>query len=185
MPARHCVLAGGPKIFYYLFGLANEVLYIEKKKLVMEDIISRCPKCYSCELVKNGMVKGMQRYCCKICDYRSTVPKLGKRPEQNFVLLALILHLQGMSCRNIERFLGVGHVTVMNWVKKYFNRLDYLENIPNGSNLVKVDKLCSYKGKNKTTYESGLLLPGAGSTNLVIIRESENSPPPPNKSKNK
>ncbi|MBB3698907.1 helix-turn-helix domain-containing protein [Flammeovirga yaeyamensis] len=80
---------------------------------------SECPKCHHDQITKSGMVKGKQRYKCKKCSYNFTVPKLGKEIDHKYVIKALQLYLEGVSYREIERILGVSHVTVMNWVKKY------------------------------------------------------------------
>lgn len=79
----------------------------------------QCPKCESEETVKSGIVKDRQRFKCKSCGYYFTVQKLGKQVDNYLVIKALQLHIEGVSYREIERLLGVSHVSVMNWVKKY------------------------------------------------------------------
>ena len=79
----------------------------------------QCPKCESPETVKSGIVKERQRFKCKNCGYYFTVQKLGKQVDNYLVIKALQLHIEGVSYREIERLLGVSHVSVMNWVKKY------------------------------------------------------------------
>lgn len=78
-----------------------------------------CPNCQSEKNVKSGVIKGVQRYKCKDCGYYFTVNKLGKRIDSYYVNKSLQLYLEGLSYREIERLLGVSHVSVMNWVKKY------------------------------------------------------------------
>ena len=78
-----------------------------------------CPRCGKEAITKAGMVKDKQRYKCKPCAFHFTVAKEGKSIESNIVKRALQLYLEGLSYRDIERFLGVSHVSVMNWVKKY------------------------------------------------------------------
>jgi transposase-like protein len=78
-----------------------------------------CPKCQSEELIKSGVVKGRQRYRCKNCNYSFTVLKDGKQIDPYYVIKALQLYIEGVTYREIERILGISHVTVMNWVKKY------------------------------------------------------------------
>lgn len=80
---------------------------------------TNCPKCGSLEIVKSGIVKERQRFKCKECKYFFTVAKLGKEIDSYYVIKALQLYIEGISYREIERILGVSHVTVMNWVKKY------------------------------------------------------------------
>ncbi|MEO1253450.1 MAG: helix-turn-helix domain-containing protein, partial [Bacteroidota bacterium] len=76
-------------------------------------------KCEGEETVKSGIVKGRQRFKCKSCGYYFTVQKLGKQVDNYVVIKALQLYIEGVSYREIERLLGVSHVSVMNWVKKY------------------------------------------------------------------
>src|SRR5680860_67025 len=78
-----------------------------------------CPKCQNNHIIKSGIVKGKQRYLCKECTYYFTVNKLGKKIDTYYVTKALQLYLEGLSFREIERIIGVSHVTVSNWVKEY------------------------------------------------------------------
>lgn len=79
----------------------------------------KCPKCHSLDVTKSGVVKGRQRYRCKECRYNFTVSKAGKSIDNYYVIKALQLYLEGISYREIERILGISHVSVMNWVRKY------------------------------------------------------------------
>jgi hypothetical protein len=83
----------------------------------MENI--QCPRCQSINYVKSGIINNRQRYKCLACSYHYTVGKLGKRIEGYYVVKALQLYLEGLSYREIERILGISHVTVLNWVKQY------------------------------------------------------------------
>ncbi len=79
----------------------------------------KCPKCNSFLLIKSGIVKDKQRYRCKSCGYFFTVDKIGKKIDNYYVTKALQLYIEGLSYREIERLLGISHVSVMNWVKQY------------------------------------------------------------------
>lgn len=83
----------------------------------MSDI--KCPKCQSYRIIKSGIVNNKQRYNCKSCSYYFTVDKIGKSIDSYYVTKALQLYLEGLSYREIERLLGVSHVSVMNWVKQH------------------------------------------------------------------
>ena len=78
-----------------------------------------CPKCNAVKVVKSGIIDNRQRYKCKTCNYYFTVNKIGKSIDSYYVIKALQLYIEGVSYREIERLLGVSHVSVMNWVKKY------------------------------------------------------------------
>lgn len=78
-----------------------------------------CPKCGGEALIKSGIVKSRQRFRCKACNYFFTVLKEGKNIDPYYVIKALQLYIEGVTYREIERILGISHVSVMNWVKKY------------------------------------------------------------------
>ncbi len=78
-----------------------------------------CPKCHNEDVAKSGVVKGRQRFRCKHCNYFFTVMKDGKNIDPYYVIKALQLYIEGVTLREIERILGISHVSVMNWVKKY------------------------------------------------------------------
>ena len=78
-----------------------------------------CPNCHSSKHIKSGIVNNRQRYKCKDCGYSFTVEKIGKKIDDYYVNKALQLYLEGLTYREIERILGISHVSVMNWVKKY------------------------------------------------------------------
>lgn len=109
--------------------------------------ILTCPKCQGNSIVKSGVINSKQRYLCKKCNYFFTVNKLGKKIDDYYVTKAMQLYLEGLSYREIERILGVSHVTISNWVKsfnikkpsngnyhptyKIFNHLELVEFIKN------------------------------------------------------
>lgn len=78
-----------------------------------------CPKCKNDNIIKSGFVKNRQRYLCKDCSYSFTVLKEGKKIDAYFVVKALQLYIEGISLREIERILGISHVSVLNWIRKY------------------------------------------------------------------
>jgi len=81
--------------------------------------MKNCPQCQSENIIKSGVINDRQRFKCKDCGYFFTVNKLGKRIDKYYVTKALQLYLEGLSYREIERILGVSHVTVMKWVRKH------------------------------------------------------------------
>lgn len=81
--------------------------------------ISHCPNCNSDQKIKSGILNNRQRYKCKNCNYFFTVNKIGKKIDDYYVNKSLQLYLEGLTYREIERILGVSHVSVMNWVKTY------------------------------------------------------------------
>ena len=72
-----------------------------------------CPKCKSSHHVKDGIVRGQQRYKCKECSYRC---KLDVK-SQDTQRLALEMYLEGLGFRAIGRILKISYGTVYVWVK--------------------------------------------------------------------
>lgn len=136
-----------------------------------------CPKCSSTECVKHGFMKGSQRYWCKNCGYRYTVAKLGKSLEKSYVVRSLQLYLEGMGFRAIERVMGISHVTVINWVKKYGKDLCFIRKEDGRSREIEVDELHSYVGDKKKRYGSGVLLEGTVKKCWVVPLAAEASTP--------
>ena len=93
------------------------IYYIYAKFIYMEILI--CPKCQGNHIIKSGVINSKQRYLCKKCNYFFTVNKIGKKIDDYYVTKALQLYLEGLSFREIERIIGVSHVTIANWVKSY------------------------------------------------------------------
>lgn len=82
-------------------------------------MIEKCPKCTGESFIKAGLITYKQRFKCRDCGYHFTAAKEGKSIDSKIVKHALQLYIEGMSYREIQSVLGVSHVSVMNWVKKY------------------------------------------------------------------
>ena len=86
---------------------------------VARDLPGRAPETIDQERAGGAAIAGRQRYKCRQCGYHFTVAKVGREVDSYYVIKALQLYIEGVSYREIERLLGVSHVSVMNWVKKY------------------------------------------------------------------
>jgi len=117
-----------------------------------------CPKCKRPEQVKNGVIKGVQRYRCKGCGFNFTVEKKSNEYPLSVKKKALQLYLEGLGFRSIGRFLGVGNVTVLNWVRSFGEGVKSLQSVPGEIEMVELDEMHSYIGDKKTTVGYGLLL---------------------------
>ena len=77
-----------------------------------------CPKCRGGRAVKNGFVRGLQRYRCKGCGCNFTQSHTHGYPIKDKIL-AVILHLSGLSMNAIAPIIGVSTQSVMRWIKAY------------------------------------------------------------------
>ncbi len=127
-----------------------------------------CPKCKSTEYTKSGIVKGRQRFKCKSCSYFYTVSKEGKNIDSYYVIKALQLYIEGVSYREIERILGISHVSVLNWVKKFgVNRPENIEYKPTYQ-VLSHDELIELMKSRQDLKGAGVLTTELGDKFMVI-----------------
>ncbi|WP_062054928.1 transposase-like zinc-binding domain-containing protein [Aquimarina longa] len=119
-----------------------------------------CPNCGSNTYIKSGIINKKQRYRCKNCNYYFTVNKLGKKIDDYYVNKALQLYLEGLTYREIERILGVSHVSVMNWVKKYNIKRPYNTQYHSTYKILNTSELGEY-------FQNPMNIKGAG----VVVTE--------------
>ena len=118
----------------------------------------KCIKCNCEKKVKNGFVKGVQRYQCKKCGYNYTVEKRSSEYSNEVKKKALQLYLEGLGFRSIGRILNVSNVSILNWIRDFGEEVKDLQSDSSSIEFVEVDEMHSYIGKKKTTTEFGLLL---------------------------
>jgi transposase len=110
----------------------------------------KCQKCNSVNYVKNGNVRGKQRYICKDCKY--TFVKEQKQVKlSNEVIDALVLLLYSTgkaSCRFIGRLFGVSGNTISNWLKRLGKSYPN-DNIPSEVKEIEIDEMWHFVHKKK------------------------------------
>ena len=78
----------------------------------------RCKRCGSEEQVKNGFMKGLQRYRCKACGLSFTdTPPRGM--PLAIKVTAVLLYLSGLSMNRTAKLLGVSTPSVMTWIERF------------------------------------------------------------------
>jgi hypothetical protein len=127
-----------------------------------------CPKCSAEYISKNGVLNGKQRYKCRDCNYNFTVEKMGKSIDSYYVIKALQLYIEGVSYREIERLLGISHVSVMNWVKKYQIKVP-MQNLATPTyKILNHRELAEYVSKPQNVEGKGMLITELGDKFMVI-----------------
>jgi Zn-finger domain-containing protein len=128
----------------------------------------QCPKCEHQKVVKSGFSGGRQRFKCKKCNYHFSVTKIGKSIDKYYVVKALQLYIEGISYREIERILGVSHVSVMNWVKQYKikapENLDYRPTY----RVLNHKELVAFMAEKSNLTATGMLITELGDKFMVI-----------------
>lgn len=130
--------------------------------------IKACPSCSSEEYIKSGIVANRQRYKCKSCGYFFTVNKEGKKIDDYYVNKSLQLYLEGLSYREIERLLGVSHVSVMNWVKKYKVKRPENTNYHPTYKILNAQELGKYFLNTDNLKDSGVVVTELGDKYMLI-----------------
>jgi transposase-like protein len=78
----------------------------------------RCKRCGSEEQVKNGLMRGKQRFLCKACGLNFTdTPARGKPLAMKAV--AVLLYVSGLSMNRTAKLLGVSTPTVQAWLEQF------------------------------------------------------------------
>jgi transposase len=78
----------------------------------------RCKGCGGEEHVKNGFMRGKQRYRCKACGPNFTgTPPRGMPPRVE--VTAVLLYLSGLSMNRTAKLLGVSTPSVQAWIERF------------------------------------------------------------------
>jgi len=131
-----------------------------------------CPRCNSSTHKKNGIVGGRQRYKCHDCGYNYSVEIKSTASSTSIKRQALQLYLEGLGFRSIGRFLGVSHVSVQKWIKKFGQDLEDLKS-ENKISIVEMDEMHTYIGNKKNIAGSGLLLIELGKSSSTALLAAE------------
>ncbi|WP_319506211.1 IS1 family transposase [uncultured Methanolobus sp.] len=107
-----------------------------------------CPRCKSSSHKKNGRIDGRQRYRCHDCGYNYSVEIKSTASSMSVKRQALQLYLEGLGFRSIGRFLGVSHVSVQKWIRKFGSELEDLKS-ENEISVVEIDEMHTYIGNKK------------------------------------
>jgi len=85
-----------------------------------------CPRCKSLDHKKNGKVNVRQRYKCSDYGYNYSVELKSTASSPSVKRQALQLYIEGLGFRSIGCFLGVSHVSIQKWIKKFGQELEEL-----------------------------------------------------------
>ena len=130
--------------------------------------MNSCPNCSSESYIKSGIVNNRQRFKCKECSYYFSVNKLGKQIDDYYVNKALQLYLEGLTYREIERILGISHVTVLNWVKKYNIKRPSNTNYHPTYKILNANELAIYFQKKENLSGTGVVVTELGDKFMLI-----------------
>ena len=127
--------------------------------------------CGSVELVKNGVIRGMQRHKCKGCG-KSQLPNDGRIKYSNKEKqMAIAMYLNNVGFRAIGRVMKIPFQIIHGWVRKAGELVEREVNNKGRDSrnivILEMDELYTYIQKKSGKYEYGLLLIG---TEMKLLR---------------
>jgi transposase-like protein len=116
-----------------------------------------CKKCGNSGFVKNGMMKGKQRYRCKKCGYNFTEGDKRERSDKIKKQLVVKMYLNNCGFRRISEILDLPLATVFYWIKKAGQIVDEMVREKKESDaqnmsdieILEMDELYTYVKKNQ------------------------------------
>jgi transposase len=137
----------------------------------------RCKGCGSEEHVKNGFMRGKQRYRCKACG-----PNFTDTPPRGMPLRikveAVLLYLSGLSMDRTAKLLGVSTPTVQAWIERFAEVYARKPEPEGRAVVVELDEMWHLlkSGTSSGSGRLGIVLPDGPSTGSWAVV----TPPPSN-----
>src|SRR5215204_3896378 len=123
------------------------------RRLVMELC---CKRCGSDEHVKNGLMRGQQRYLCKACGLNFTdTPPRGK--PLALKVAAVLLYVSGLSMNRTAKLLGVSTPTVQVWLEQFAAAYAQKPEPEGRAVVIELDEMWHYLKKSPNRFGSGRL----------------------------
>jgi transposase len=132
----------------------------------------RCKGCGGGEQVKNGFMRGEQRYRCKGCGLNFTdTPPRGM--PLRVKVEAVLLYVSGLSMNRTAKLLGVSTPTVQAWIEKFAEIYAQKPEPEGRAVVVELDEMWHYLKKSGTSSGSGrlgiVLRDGSSTGNWAVV----------------
>ena len=126
----------------------------------------RCKGRGSEEPVRNGFMRGKQRYRCKACglNFTDTAPR---GVPLRVKVTAVLLYLSGLSMNRTAKLLGVSTPSVMAWIERFAEVYAQKPEPEGRAVVVELDEMWHFLKKRPTSSGSGrlgIVLPDGSST---------------------
>ncbi len=118
----------------------------------------RCKRCGSGEHIKNGRMRGKQRYRCRSCGLNFTdTPPRGK--PLALKVTAVLLYVRGLSMNRTAKLVGVSTPTVQAWIEQFAKAYAPKPDPEGGGRalVIELDEMWHYLKKSPTSSGSGRL----------------------------
>jgi transposase len=131
----------------------------------------RCKRCGSSEQVKNGLMRGKQRYRCKACGLNFT-----DTPPRGMPLAvkatAVLLYVSGLSMNRTAKLLGVSTPSVQAWIEQFAQAYAPKPEPEGRAVVIELDEMWHYLKKSPASSGSGrlaIVLRGGSSTGNAAV----------------
>ena len=115
-----------------------------------------CKRCGSEAHVKNGLMRGQQRYLCKDCGLNFTnTPPRGK--PLALKAAAVLLYVSGLSMNRTAQLLGVSTPTIQAWLELFAAAYAQKPEPEGRAVVIELDEIWHYVKKSPTRSGSGRL----------------------------
>ena len=116
----------------------------------------RCKRCGSTEQVKNGFMRGKQRYRCKACGLNFTDTPARGRPLA-LKVTAVLLYVSGLSMNRTAKLLGVSTPAVQAWIEQFAAAYAHKPEPQGRALVIELDEMWHYLKKSRRNSGSGKL----------------------------
>ena len=115
-----------------------------------------CKRCGSDRYVKNGLMRGKQRYLCKECGLAFTdTPARGK--PLALKAAAVLLYVSGLSMNRTAKLLGVSTPTIQAWLEQFAAAYAQKPEPEGRAVVIELDEMWHYVKKSQSPSGSGKL----------------------------
>ena len=140
--------------------------------------MDHCKYCGHQSFVKNGFVRGFQRYRCRSCGRNQIEGDRREKYSNSLRKQALAMYLNGSGLRAIGRILNVPYQLVSKWIENAGKIVECellkLQMQRREISILEMDELYTYVQKKKTEHAYGWLLIGTETKLLQLMSEEEN-----------
>lgn len=133
-----------------------------------------CKHCGKEKVVKNGIVKGKQRYLCRECGKTSRAGDDREKYGVEDKIKVIKLYTEGVGIRSIERLEGIPSSLIVQWIRGFARMLKAklcATEVPTELKeiqILEVDELFTYYQKKAKKPTSGLLWTESGIKLLIL-----------------
>jgi transposase len=134
----------------------------------------RCKGCGSEEQVKNGFMRGKQRYRCKSCGLNFTdTPPRGM--PLSVKVTAVLLHVSGLSMNRTAKLIGVSVSSVQDWIERFAATYAQKPEPEGRALVVELDEMWHYLKKRPASSGCGrlgiVLRAGSSTGSWAVVTE--------------